>query len=315
MRSVITADFVTGLLSSSLSMAIPLLLATLGELFLERSGVLNMGLEGMILFGCFGCFMGAYYSGSTFVGLLVSALFGVLIGLFMGLLTLKMHAHQSITGVVFNFFAVGATGFFNRYILGISLNPAKIAVLPKLKIPFLGDIPQIGFIFNQNIMAYSVLLLVPIASFILFRTNFGLKIRAVGGNAQAADTMGIDAIRIRYLMWILAAVMACLSGGYLTATMGMFSDGMSSNRGYIAIALVIFARWKPPLVLVGALVFGFADALQLRLQAIGVGIPYQFLVMLPYVLTVLVLVMAAKYRFVNPSEIGKPYVRAGKELV
>ena len=318
--SIITADFISGLLASSLAMAIPLLLAGLGEVFLERSGVLNMGLEGMILFGCFICFMAAHYSGSTYVGLLMAVLFGLLAGLFMGLLTLKMLTHQSITGIVFNFFALGVTGFFNRYILGATLFPPRIDILPTIRIPLLADIPIVGFIFQQNFVAYFALLLVPIAAFVLFRTNFGLKIRAVGGNAQAADTMGIDAIRMRYLMWMLCGVMASLAGAYLTATIGIFSDGMSSYRGFIVIALVVFARWKPALILFGALLFGFADALQLRLQALGAGalgivIPFQFLIMLPYVLTIIVLIVAAKFRYVNPSVVGRPYIRAGKELM
>lgn len=312
--SGITIDFITGLLSGSFALAIPLLLATLGEVFVERSGMLNMGIEGMILIGCFTSFLGAYFSGSAYAGLLVAVLCGILIGLFMGLITLKMNANQAITGVVFNFFAIGATGFFNRYILGVTLIPIKVQTLTKLAIPLMSDIPVVGFLFNQNALAYAAILMVPIANFILFRTNVGLKIRAVGGNALAADTMGIDVIKLRYTMWALGAALAGLAGAYLTLNMGMFSDGMSSNRGYIAIALVVFARWKPWNALFGAFVFGFADALQLRLQALSLNIPYQFLVMMPYLLTILVLVIIAKFRFTNPSVIGVPYVREGKEL-
>ncbi len=312
--SVITVDFITGLLSGSFALAIPLLLATLGEVFVERSGMLNMGIEGMILLGCFASFLGALYSGSAYVGLLVAVVLGVVIGLFMGLITLKMGANQAITGVVFNFFAIGLTGFFNRFILGVTLIPVKVHTLVKLAIPVLSDIPVVGFLFNQNALAYAAILMVPIANFILFRTNVGLKIRAVGGNAQAADTMGIDVIKLRYAMWALGAAFAGLAGAYLTLNIGMFSDGMSSNRGYIAIALVVFARWKPWNALFGAFVFGFADALQLRLQALSLSIPYQFLVMMPYVLTILVLIVIAKFRFTNPSVIGVPYIREGKEL-
>ncbi|MEG1525098.1 MAG: ABC transporter permease [Clostridia bacterium] len=314
MDSVFTSQFVTGILSGSFSMAIPLLLATLGEIFVERSGMLNMGIEGMILLGCFVSFIGALFSASAAIGILLSVAVGVLIGLFMGMLTLKMNTNQSIAGVVFNFFAIGATGFFNRYIIGVSLIPTKAVMLQSLRIPFLADIPIIGFLFNQNILAYTAILLVPITSFILFRTNIGLKIRAVGGNAQAADTMGIDVNKIRYWMWIVGAVLAFLAGAYLTLSIGMFSDGMSSNRGYIAIALVVFARWKPSNALLGSFIFGFADAIQLRLQALSFDIPYQFLVMLPYILTILALVIAAKSRYVNPSVIGVPYIRESKEL-
>ena len=309
MENVLTTTFVTGLLASSFSLAIPLLLATLGEVFVERSGLLNMGMEGMILMGCFVSYIGAVYGGGVMTGLLASVAMGVLIGLLMALLTLKMHANQSICGIVFNFFATGATGFFNRYIMGVSLIPTTVKTLQPLPIPLLSDIPIIGFLFNQNIMAYLTVILVPIAAFLLFRTNLGLKIRAVGGNAQAADTMGIDVIKIRSWMWVVGAVLACL-----TLTIGLFSDGMSNNRGFIAIALVVFARWMPWNALLGAFVFGFADALQLRLQALSLGIPYQFLVMMPYVLTIIVLIIGASSRYVNPSIVAVPYVREGKEL-
>ncbi len=314
MGSVLTVDFVTGLLASSFSLAVPLLIATLGEIFVERSGLLNMGMEGMILMGCFVSYIGAIYGGGVVAGVGASVVMGVLIGLLMGLLTLKMLANQSICGIVFNFFATGFTGFFNRYILGVSLIPTTVDTLTPIEIPLLSDIPIIGFLFSQNIMGYLAILLVPVAAFILFRTNLGLKIRAVGGNAQAADTMGIDVIRIRCWMWIIGAVFCCLAGAYLTLTIGLFSDGMSNNRGFIAIALVVFARWMPWNALLGAFVFGFADALQLRLQALSLGIPYQFLVMLPYVLTIIVLLIGARSRFVNPSVVGVPYVREGKEL-
>ena len=310
MGSVLTVDFVTGLLTSSFSLAVPLLIATLGEIFVERSGLLNMGMEGMILMGCFVSYIGAIYGGSVTTGLLAS----MMIGLLMGLLTLKMLANQSICGIVFNFFATGFTGFFNRYILGVSLIPTTVDTLQAIEIPLLSDIPVIGFLFSQNIMGYIAIILVPVATFILFRTNLGLKIRAVGGNAQAADTMGIDVLKIRYWMWIIGAVFCCLAGAYLTLTIGLFSDGMSNNRGFIAIALVVFARWMPWNALLGAFVFGFADALQLRLQALSLGIPYQFLVMLPYVLTIIVLIIGASSRYVNPSVVGVPYVREGKEL-
>ena len=314
MESVLTLQFVTGLLSGSFSLAVPLLLVTLGEIFVERSGMMNMGMEGMMLMGCFISFLGALYGGTVFAGVALSLLAGVLIGLLVGMLTLKMHANQAIVGIVFNFFATGATGFFNRYIIGVSKVPTKVAMLQTLRIPVLADIPVIGFLFEQNILAYIAVLLVPVVSFILLRTNLGIKIRAIGGNAQAADTMGIDVIKIRYWMWIVGAVFSCVAGAYLTLNMGMFSDGMSNNRGFIALALVVFARWRPSTALLGAFIFGFADAVQLRLQALSLNIPYQFLIMLPYVLTILVLIIAARAKYVNPSVIGVPYVRESKEL-
>ncbi len=313
MGSVLTTRFIEGLISGTFSMAVPLLLATLGEIFVERSGMLNIGMEGMILFGCFVSFLGALIGNSVLIGLLVTILFGILVGLFSGLLTLKMHANQSIVGVVFNFFAVGATGFFNRYVIGVTLVPTRVPLLQPLRIPLLADIPYIGVLFNQNALAYVTFLLVPVATFVLFRMNFGLKIRAVGGNARAADTMGIDVIKIRYITWIIGATLACVAGAYLTLTVGLFSDGMSNNRGFIAIALVVFARWKPSYALLGSLVFGFADAFQLRMQALEVKVPFQFLVMLPYILTVVVLIIAGTRKYVNPSRIGVPYIREDED--
>ncbi len=314
MSSFVSIESITGLLSGALALAIPLLMAGLGEMFVERSGMLNMGMEGQITAGCFLSFLGAYYTGSLLGGLAIALMAGAVIGLFMGVLTLKMNGSSPIVGIVFGLFATGATGFFNRFLFATSVVPIKVKTFTSIKIPFLSDIPIVGFLFNQNIMVYLVLLLVPLASFVLFRTNLGLKVRAVGGNAQAADTMGIDAIKIRYCMWILGAMMCTLAGAYLTLNIGIYTDGMSANRGFIALALVTFARWKPSLVLAGSLLFGFANSLQLRIQALNIGIPYQFMVMLPYLLTIVVLIIGAKFRYVNPAVIGKPYVRAGKEL-
>lgn len=311
--TILSPGFIDGVLRGMLTMAVPLLLGSLGEIFVQRSGNVNLGLEGQMLISSFIAFVGTFYFQSPFLGILCALLFGAMVGLFMSYMTINLGANMIIIGVVMNIFAVGFTSFFFRYFLGASLMPPTIVRMTPMPIPLLNQLPGIGFVFNQNLMVYMALLAVPLCSFVLFRTNIGLKIRTVGGNAEAADTMGISVVRIRYLTWIIGALMASLAGAFLSLNVGMFADGMSANRGFICIALVMFSRWKPLYALAGALLFGLADGLQLRFQALSVGVPYQFLVMLPYVLTVAVMVISARFKFINPSVIGQPYQRESKE--
>jgi simple sugar transport system permease protein len=297
------------MLQSSIEIAVPLILAALGEIFAERAGLLNMGIEGMILISCFITFFGVYYTGQVILAVLLSLLAGVLAGLFMGLFTMKLMANMSITGIVFNLLAGGLTGFFPRLLIGVSLVPVTIKKLAPLNLFHLKDLPYLGIVFRQSPLVYVTALLAPLSSFVLFRTNLGLSIRAVGGSAVAAETMGIPVLKIRYLCWCIACCFASLAGSYLVLNTGMFTEGMSANRGFIAIALVVFARWRPSLAVVGAFLFGITDAFQLRLQALNLNVPFQLLVILPYGMTIAVLLLAAKFKYVNPSVIGLPYVR------
>ena len=300
-------------LDSAVAMAIPLLLAALGEIFVQRSGCINMGMEGMMLMGAFIGIVGSLLYGRA-VGFLLCVAAGVVFGLFVGFMCIIVKASQPIVGVVLNLFATGATSFFYRYLMGITTEIPSVQQLARIEIPLLSDIPVLGAIFSQNILAYLAFLLVPLSTYLLFKTDFGLRVRAVGGNAEAADTMGISVTGIRFACWIIGGVLSFIAGAFLAFNVGLFADNMSASRGFIALALVLFARWSPVRALLGSLLFGFADSVQLQLQASSVDIPYQLLVLLPYVLTILIMAISARFNFVNPSVIGVPYSRESKEL-
>jgi len=308
-KAVIIAIFAAGV-----RMAAPILLASLGELITERSGILNLGLEGIMMFGTLAGFVGSEFTGSPWIGALAGFLAGGFAGLIIAILCVKMYANQAIVGVVFNILGGGMTGFLYRAIYGVrttEVAPRAVGFAP-LEIPLLKDIPFLGEIFFQHsALVYVAILLVPVIAFILRRTRFGLDIRAVGGFAKAADTMGIDVYRVRFAALILGGALAGLGGAFLSLQLGVYRDMMTQGRGFIAIAIVTFARWNPWAALGGALLFGIADSLQLHLQAFGFRIPYQFLLMLPYVLTVIVLVISSS-RVIPPSILAVPYIRDRK---
>lgn len=305
-------DFLTGWLGAGVALAVPLLLAALGEIVVERSGTLNMGLEGMILTGALGAFLIASWWGSPWGGVLGGLAVGMAMGLLMAYFCVSLYANQSVTGIVLNLFGLGITGFIFRLQYGFRLIPPRIPVLKPWPVPGLAELPVVGSaLFQQTPMVYLALLLVPVVAWFLFRSTWGLRLRAVGGDARAADAMGISVARVRYLALLVGGALAGLAGANLAVGIGLFAEGMSANRGYIALALVMFSRWQPYLALAGALLFGLADALQLRIQSLGMNIPYQFLLMLPYLLTILVLVVS-KRGGVVPAVVGVPYRREKK---
>lgn len=313
------ADFLSqaviiAILAAGVRLATPILLATLGEVLTERSGVLNLGIEGVMMFGTLAGFVVSSYSGSPWLGALAGFLVGGLAGLVIAILSVSMYANQAVVGIIFNILGSGLTGFLYRAIFGVRTTevPPRAADLTAFEIPFLKDIPYLGeILFRQPPSVYIAILLVPIIAFLIWRTRFGLDIRAVGGFAKGADTMGIKVERVRFAALILGGALAGLGGAFLSLHLGVYRDGMTQGRGFIAIAIVTFARWNPWAALGGSLLFGIADSLQLYLQAFGFKIPYQFLLMLPYVLTVLVLVFSSS-RVIPPSVLGVPYVRDRK---
>ena len=229
-------------------------------------------------------------------------------------LCVSLYANQAIVGVVFNILGAGLAGFLFRAIYGVRTTtvPPRAAGFKALELPFLSDIPYLGgILFRPTPLVYLAIILVVVEAILLFRTRFGLKIRAVGGYAKAADTMGIDVYKVRYAAVIIGGALAGLGGSFLSLELGVFRDGMTQGRGFIAIAIVTFAQWNPWGALAGSLLFGIADSLQLHLQAFGFKIPYQFLLMLPYVLTVVVLIISSR-RARPPSILAVPYVRDRK---
>lgn len=310
MKEFLTAGFLIGLLSATLRMATPLIIATLGETFSERSGVLNLGIEGTMLLGSLVAFLVAYRTNNLWLGVLSAGFSGILLSLLMAFFTVTLGVSQHVSGLGITIFASGLSLFIYRQVIGSPSIPPTVSTFKTIAIPLLSKIPIIGqILFDQYALTYIAILLVPICGYILFKTNFGLSLRAVGENPESADALGINVYKTRYISLMIAGFLMGIAGSFFTlAYFNMFLYGIVGGRGWVCIALVIFANWIPSKVLLGALLFGGVDALQLRLQAIGFNIPYQFFLMMPYVLTIIVLVIVAR-RASYPSALLKPYRR------
>ncbi len=307
MDNILQIVVLQGVLAASWRMATPLIYAAIGEMFAERSGVLNIGLEGIMLIGALTAFGTVHFTGNVIVGLLAAMLIGVICGLLFALFTVTVKANQIVVGVAFNLVGLGLTGFlyrgtFAKIAQGVeAFSPIKISVLSDL--PFIGEV-----LFSHNPLVYGTLILVPVAAFVLYRTSFGLSIRSVGEHPQAADTVGISVSRIRYICVIIGATLAAIGGATLTiALTNQFVEGITSGRGYIALAIVVFGRWSPWGIMGTSLLFGAFFALQLRLQAMSdVNVPYQFLQLLPYIATIIALISVSR-KAAEPSALAVPY--------
>ena len=318
--------FLISLLNAGIRLAVPILIAVLGEIITESSGVTNLGLEGIMSIGAVTGFMTSFYlkthpmipqgsEWSTWIGLAAGMLAGMLMGLIMALLSVTLRADQIISGITLVVFGVGLSNYLYRQ--AFSTLSERVVGLKPLEIPLLSKIPVIGdVLFKQVPTVYIAGLLVFVVWYFLFKTTWGLKIRSVGENPAAAETSGISVERTRYAAIILGAGLVGLAGAVLTAVqLTLFREGIVAGKGWIAVALVIFARWRyPGRALFGALLFGLADSLQYRIQALSQvergaqTIPYEFLLMLPYVLTILVLLKRAKGNE-EPAALGKAYVK------
>jgi simple sugar transport system permease protein len=299
---ILSAAFLTAMLAASVRFATPILLAALGEIFTERSGVLNLGLEGVMLGGAFAGFWAMAATGNMLVAFLVAALAGLLQGLLLSVFYVTLRSNQVVIGLLYSLMMVGLTSFFYRLMFGETML-GKQELLSTMPIPVLSDIPFVGkILFDQSPITYFVLLLVPVAHFTLYRTRFGLSLRAVGEHPRAADTLGVNVNRMRRLGILIGCTAAAMGGAFFSLHFGQFLDEMLLGRGYIAIAIVIFGQWSPYRALLGALLFGLVDALALRLQALNTGAPFQFLLMLPYVLTILALLVSVRQR----GDVGSP---------
>lgn len=308
MKDMLNITFIIALLSASIRLSVPILFAALGGMYSERSGVVNIGLEGIMLVGAFAGVVGSYFTGSYWMGALVAILSGVMIAALFALITVKIKINQIVSGVAINLLAIGITSFFYRALFGITTVPITVNAFKPYSIPILSNIPIIGEIFfRQTVLVYIAFLLVPISSFIFYKTSMGLSIRTVGEHPMAADTVGIPVDKVRIICVLISGALAGLGGCFLSlGQFNMFVDNMVSGRGFIAVAAVIFGKWSPKGVLMASLIFGVADALQIRMQMSGLGIPYQFLLMLPYLLTV-VAVTGIVGRTTSPKALGKPY--------
>jgi simple sugar transport system permease protein len=307
MTDFIDQGSLIGVIATGIRLATPYLLAALGEMLSQRSGVFNLGLEGIMLMGAFAGFYITFVSQSPMLGLLAAIVAGGLMGLLMAFVSVTLQAEQGISGIGLSMLGWGLSGlFFRLYVDGIQ----TIAGLKPWKIPVLSDIPLLGMMFfNHNIIVYFAFLLVPVFWFVLFRTTWGLCVRAVGMTPQAVDALGVSVTEIRYQCLIIGGMMAGLAGATLTvANTHMFADNITAGRGFIAIALVYFGRWSPWGILAGSLLFSMADSFQLWVQVLGINFPYELAVMLPYIVTIIAL-MVSFGRVWPPAALGKPYER------
>jgi simple sugar transport system permease protein len=294
---------------SVIAASTPLLLAASGELVVERSGVLNLGVEGMMIMGAACGFAGAYISGSTLVGALCGMLGGAAVAAIFGSLTLGLAVNQVAAGLALTIFGVGLSGLIGAGFVGL-----QIVLAPHLYLPFLTDIPVIGHIlFGEDAFVYVCVALVIAIWLFLNRTRPGLALRAVGDNHASAHALGYPVLRIRFLAVLFGGACAGLGGAFLPlAYTPFFIPGMTAGRGWIALALVVFASWRPGRLVGGAYLFGAVSILQLHTQALGFGIPSQLMSSLPYLATVIVLVLISRTRGIAgsaaPASLGLVFV-------
>lgn len=310
MSSILSLGFLTSVLAATIRLATPILLASLGNIYSQRAGILNLGLEGTMTIGACAAFIVAFLTGNLFVGVIAAMIAGLLFSLIMAWLAVTMKANQVIAGTALTLLGIGLAAFIYRTLFGIQSLPPQVTSFAALNIPVLTNIPIVGPIFfSHNILIYITFLLVILTWVILEKTVFGLNLKAVGEHPRAADSKGISVSKIRYMALMIEGLYAGMAGAFMSiAYMNSFSETMITGRGFIAVAVVVFARWHPTRAMFGALLFGFASALQMRLQAVGANIPNQFLLMLPYLLTIIVLIQVSK-KAEFPAAYTKPYSR------
>jgi ABC-type uncharacterized transport system permease subunit len=288
-----------------------LLRAGIGELFSERAGVLTIGLEGIMLIGSLFGFLVANQTGSLWLGIAAGGAAGLLISLIHAVLSVSFGVSQVVSGVGINILCIGISLTTYRSVFGMASSGVPTAPAQEpIFIPWLSNVPIIGEIFFQQLpLVYIALLLVPVTWFIFYRTELGLKIRSVGEHPLASETLGVNVYSIRYMAVMICGLLTGIAGTFLSlGLLNIFLDNMTAGRGWIALAVVIFGKWKPFGVLWASLLFGLASAFQLRVQAAGFDIPYQFLLMAPYVLTMLALIGAVG-RSAAPAALAVPFLK------
>lgn len=301
-------ELIQQILIAALKTGTPLLLIALGELVTEKSGVLNLGQEGMVLMGAMAGFTGAYYSGSLLLGVSFAMVAGMLMALLFGVLALSLNTSQVATGLALTIFSVGLSSF-----LGESLVGSTVAGFSTLSIPVLSELPFIGaLLFQQDLLIYFSFLITGLTWWVLHKTRVGLTVRAVGENPYSANALGIKVLKIRYLATLFGGAMAGLAGAYLSLSYTpMWMENMSAGRGWIALALVVFASWRVGYLVLGAYLFGIASILHLVVQGFGFDISPNLLAMMPYLATLVVMVLissdAMKQKLSTPMSLSKPF--------
>lgn len=297
----------TNLLARTIMMSTPLLMGAMAEVFAERTGVMICAIEGIFLIGAWGGFIGAYLTGSIYVGLFVAVLMGILMAALYGFITVILKQQQVVTGTAMQILSVGICAFFQRVLFGVPTTPLKIDILPNIAIPLLSGIPFVGEIFfNQNILTYFSYMLIPLSIFVLYKTSIGLTIRSTGENPVAVEVAGINVTKVRFLTVLVAGAIGGLAGSFYTVGyLGMFSTNIIGGRGWIAFAICFLGNWSPKGVVMGTLAFGLADAISIYFRTGASSVPMELITALPYILTILLTIFRKQFNV--PAKLGIPY--------
>ena len=312
-QEILHLTFLTGLLAAAMRMATPIIFATLGEIISERAGVLNLGIEGIMLMGAMTGFLVSIKTGSLWLGVLAAMLTGMLLALLMAFLAVNLGLSQHVSGLGITLFSTGLAMFIYRLNFGSPTVPPIVEPFRQVPIPILASIPILGpAFFSQYALTYLAWLLIPLVSILLYKTKIGLRIRTVGENPFAADTVGVDVNRVRILSVVAGGALMGIGGAFLTlAHQNMFLIDVIGGRGWIAIAMVIFGNWDPLKGSLGAFIFGLLDGFQLRLQALGFEIPFHLFLMIPYLMTIVAIIGVSR-KATAPAGLLKPYRREEK---
>ncbi|MBT9683791.1 ABC transporter permease [Pseudoflavonifractor sp. MCC625] len=302
-------------LAATVRMATPLLIAALGLSIAERAGMMNIGAEGIMLMGAFAGYAATRLLGSYWYGALIAMIVGVAFTAIFAVLAISCKTQQVVVGAAINMLGAGITSVLYRkmfYQVGNGISGMMVDSFPNVPIPLLSNIPVIGdMLFNHNVLVYIAFLLIGVFWFIIYHTSLGLKITACGEHPKAADSLGINVIRIRYLTTLASGALLGLAGAYLSiAQTNAFGEDMTGGKGFIAMAVVILGKWTPLGITGGSLLFGAANALQMSVQNLGVNVPNNIIMMIPYVATVVAVVAVSKKKVGAPSAQGVPYIKS-----
>ncbi len=307
MENIFSIAVIVGILTSAIRLAAPYLFASIGESFAQLSGVVNLGVDGIMLVGAYAAFFVALNTGNLWLGVLAALIVGLLMGLLMSVISVTLKAEQGISGIGLYMFGLGLSSLLFKVTIG---TVKTVNGFRPIKIPLLGDIPILGeILFQHNVLVYLAFLLVPAAWWVLEKTTWGLRIKAAGQNPAAADSLGVNVDRVRYVSVCLGAMLAGLAGASLSISLvNLFQENLTAGAGFIAVALVYFGGWRPVGILGGALLFSTVNAFQLWMQVLGVNIPSDVAVMLPYLLTIAALAVTMN-RAHQPAGLNLPFER------
>lgn len=304
---------IIGFLEATIRLSIPIILASLGGMFTARAGIINFALEGIMLNGAFMAVYGSYITKNPWLGALFGMFGGLVAALILGFTSITAKVNQVVAGTGINILFQGLTSYLLGVIFGVGSAPSNVPSFKALQIPILHRIPIIGdILFNQIPLVYIAIILIPICWYTIFKTPFGLNLRAVGEYPKAADSVGVNVNKIKWIAIVISGLLGGLGGAFLSiGQLSVFMENMTAGRGYVAWATVTVGKWNPFGILGASLLFGAADSLQLRLQAMKINLPSQIFMMLPYVLTMLVLAGVVG-RTLAPAFMGKPYNKEDK---